>query len=184
MFIATAALGLLGWYFKGSPSDRVEQPKPLASPQTEPPPALTAKRVAGSAPVRSANPAPQLSPGKEKAVLPRVAPSAGSGPQEVLERTRDRLMEIPLTGYTVQLVTLEKMEGLGPYLARMEGLLDPSQMYAQFSDYKGKTYMAVYFGNFGSASDASLALRSWPPSVTGNVPFVRQWAKVKQEQTP
>ena len=184
--IATAALGLLAWYLKGLPSDRVDPSKSLAlgSPPPELPPVLTAKRVAGPEPVRNSNPAAQLSPGDEKPAMRRAAPPTGSRAQEVLDRTQARLKETPLSGYTVQLGAFETVGVLDPYLTRMGVLLDPSQMYAQFSDYKGKTYMAVYFGNFGSASDAALALQSWPPSVRENRPLVRSWAKVKQEQTP
>jgi len=68
------------------------------------------------------------------------------------------------------------------YLKHIQTQLDARQIYAQFSDYKGKTYMAVYFGDFASVADSARAIDKLPLAIKGNRPMVRSWVKVQQEQ--
>lgn len=128
---------------------------------------------------------------KVLAATPSVAVSAGQPQrlsayaQAVIDRTKAHVKTDPVNGYTVQLVAMDSSAGLDHYLRQIEAqLAAAAQMYAQFSNYNGKTYIAVYFGHFASSKDAYRAIESLPLSIRANRPLVRSWAKVKLEQTP
>ena len=151
--------------------------------------------VASAPPATPATSAPPASPEREvsrkiAAVTPPVAapsepPKALSAyAQAIVDRTKADLTADPANGYTVQLVAMDSSVGLDQYLKQIEAQLAAAQVYAQFSDYNGKTYMAVYVGHFASSKDAYQAIESLPLSIRANRPLVRSWVKVKLEQTP
>lgn len=203
----TSALGLggllvaivvaAGWGGRSSEAPRTasaqpEPPAAIAAPPEAPAAAVPAKPQDPVAPLMPAAPVQQAMasppPDDPKATPPADpvvdAPPLSARTQLVFARTQARLKENPLIGYTVQLGAFESAAGLDQYLAGVEKWLDPAHLYAQSSDYKGKTYMAVFFGNFASAADSTRAIETWPSTVRGNRPLVRSWTKVKQEQTP
>lgn len=157
-------------------------------------PTAPSTHVAADAPLEPlvASAPPQPIVGK-KAVdaTPPVAAASGQPQglsayaQVVIDRTKAHVNADPMNGYTVQLVALDSSAGLDYYLRQIEAqLAAAAQIYAQFSDYNGKTYVAVYFGHFASSKDAYQAIESLPLSIRANRPLVRSWAKVKLEQTP
>ena len=152
----------------------------VADAQSEPP-ASTAPQIAPSVPAPVVKVAQATAPVAALSVQP---PKLGAYVQAVIDRTKVRVSADPVTGYTVQLVAMDSSAGLEQYLRHIEAQLPAAQIYAQSSDYYGKTYMAVYFGYFASSKEAYLAIESLPPLIKANRPLVRSWAKVKLEQTP
>ena len=195
LLVAIAMTTGWGWRFSEAPRAASAQPEPPAVNAAPPEVAAAAEPTKPQGPVEPLVPA---GPVQQAIALPPagalIAPppadpemdasSLSVRTQLVFERTQARLKESPLIGYTVQLGAFESPAGLDRYLADVEKWLDPAHLYAQSSDYKGKTYMAVCFGNFASAADSTRAIETWPSLLRGNRPLVRSWVKVKQEQTP
>lgn len=100
----------------------------------------------------------------------------------VLARTQERLKQAALAGYTIQLAALYSTTNPNHYLAMVTAQLDPSNIYAQPSVYKGKIYMSIYFGNFESIDAAAAAIDGLPELVKKSHPLVRSWDKIKQER--
>jgi hypothetical protein len=188
------AMSVLGWY-------RNELPTPTLTPSTTPT-QLALPTASKPLPVVQADvqhrkkfeakptPAVALPPVSVPAStpLPPAVLNKSRGlsvhAQSVIDRTQALLQTGSVSGYTVQLGALDSVAALDHYLYSIESLLDSSHIYAQFSDYKGKTFVAVYFGNFATLQDCARAIESLPPAVKNNRPLVRSWAKVKQERTP
>src|SRR3989339_572222 len=205
LLMAALAVALLGWYRGASvpvmvPAAVVGQIAPQVPVPVPAVPASVAVVVvddAASAPmavpasmpvsVPMAPAAPSLQavlpaspasePGDSRPTLPRI----GSHGQAIFEHTQARLKKKPLHGYTIQLIALKSVPSMDLYLKHIQTQLDARQIYAQFSDYKGKTYMAVYFGDFASVADSVRAIDKLPLAIKGNRPMVRSWVKVQQE---
>ena len=149
---------------------------PMAVPASMPVSVPTAPAAPSLQAVLPASPASE--PGDSRPTLPRI----GSHGQAIFEHTQARLKKKPLHGYTIQLIALKSVPSMDLYLKHIQTQLDARQIYAQFSDYKGKTYMAVYFGDFASVADSVRAIDKLPLAIKGNRPMVRSWVKVQQEQ--
>lgn len=99
-----------------------------------------------------------------------------------LARTQTQLQKLNLAGYTIQLAALPSSTSPDRYMQLATAQLDESMVYAQYSVYKGKAYMSVYFGNFDSFRAASAAMDGLPPALRANRPMVRTWTKIKEDQ--
>ncbi|MDD5029904.1 MAG: AAA family ATPase [Rhodoferax sp.] len=208
LLMAAAAVGWLGWYRNASSNAHL--PSQALAPPAATSAAITAATITTlasivtttvvttppvTAPISAAAKVPEISP---KRVTPlQSVPSGPSLSQKqlpisehmapIFERTKNRLNQTRLSGYTMQLVALESVEGVegvDRYLAQIAPQFDAHQIYGQFSQYKGRTYMALYAGDFATALDCARAIEALPLSIRSNRPFVRSWVKVKQEQTP
>jgi MSHA biogenesis protein MshM len=104
--------------------------------------------------------------------------------ESILARTQTQLRKINLDGYTIQLAALPSSTSPDRYMLLATTQLDESMVYAQYSVYKGKTYMSVYFGNFDSFRAAAVVMDGLPAALRANRPMVRTWTKIKGDQAP
>lgn len=174
LVMTTLTVGALGWYRNAAPAFGI-QARPVDPPSSTQSPA----------PAVALSPAPLTA--TSRAPSPTVLPAASTVStdlQTVLARTQTWLRRPDLDGYTIQLAALPSSIGLDAYLAQAASQVDASQVYAQHSVYKGKTYVSVYLGNFDSHRAAALQIEGLPDSLKHNRPLVRTWTKIKQDQKP
>lgn len=170
LVMTTLAVGALGWYRNAAPVISIQ-----ARPVDTPSPVLSPAPPAAQVTAASRAPSPTVLP---------AASTVSTDLQTVLARTQTWLRRPDLDGYTIQLAALPSSIGLDAYLAQAASQVDASQVYAQHSVYKGKTYVSVYLGNFDSHRAAALQIEGLPDSLKHNRPLVRTWTKIKQDQKP
>lgn len=123
-------------------------------------------------------------PSSPPADAPALTAPANQSWAAILARAQTRLQTPNLGGYTIQLAALPSNTSAAPYMRLVAAQLDESKVYAQYSVYKDKTYMAVYFGDFDSFNAAALAVQGLPAAMKVNRPLVRTWIKIKEDQAP
>ncbi len=136
-----------------------------------------------SAPAPSASQSDRPASAASELAAARPILSSSDRKAEVLfEHTRARLKKKPLQGYTIQLIAIDAGSNVDAYLKAIQTQLEPTQLYAQNSSYKGKAYVAVYYGDFSSAADGAQVIVKLPMAIKVNRPMVRSWVKIQQEQ--
>ncbi|MGE5385207.1 MAG: AAA family ATPase [Betaproteobacteria bacterium] len=165
-----------------------------ASPtSTTPPPIATRSgeiltksatpKAVGAIPTTTAIPQP------EAASRPPANPSTPSAKtvqattaiEAAMARTTQRLKAPDVSGYTLQLTALPMTNDLTHYFKSIERSVDISGLYAHNRTYGGKSYVAVYLGNYESEKEAKTALSQLQKPLTMDKPIVRSWAKIRQE---
>ena len=183
VLMSAGAVGLLGWWRS--------VPKAVATAASEPsrviaavPAAATAATPATLATPASAAPsAATISPVSGPAA-PTPATAADQRLEALLARTQIWLQQTDLGGYTIQLAALDSSTSPDRDLGLATTQMDPTQLFARYSVYQGRTYLSLYSGRFESFRTAALAMNELPAVFKSNRPMVRSWAKIKLEQTP
>ncbi len=154
--------------------DAVAKAAPSAQP-TVPPAAIAA--------------GPQSVTSKEAdSTLPASAPAPTAKTEQrpsaieaAMERTATRLKATNSSGYTLQLAALPAATDLTHYFKALERSIDISSIYAHNRKYGGKSYVAIYLGDYDSEKEARTALSQLQKPLTMDKPIVRSWAKIRQE---
>ena len=100
-----------------------------------------------------------------------------------LTRTHMAVNLPDLKGYALQLAAIPPVYSALDYLNLVGRNLDPALVYAQLSTYKGRNFVAVYYGKYDTLDQAKTALAALPEALKTNQPMVRTWAKIKMEGT-
>ncbi len=177
--MSVGAIGLLGW-FRSVPTTVA------AVVAVRPNTAVVAAPLAAAAAPPRPLPAAAAAPLVRKPLAP-IAPLAAASDMRldaILARTQTWLQQTDLGGYTIQLAALESSTSPDRNLSLAATQLDPAQVFARHSVYRGRTYLSVYSGRFESYRAAALAMDALPAVFKSNRPMVRSWARIKQEQTP
>ena len=102
--------------------------------------------------------------------------------QEYLARTATYTSMPNLQGYTIQLAALPQDANVTKYLDKVSELMGSTMVFAQHSSYNRKKYIAVYYGEFKSAADASKAIARLPLALKTNKPILRTWANIRENE--
>ncbi|MBU4112761.1 MAG: hypothetical protein KKD09_05710, partial [Gammaproteobacteria bacterium] len=174
--ISAGVIGLLGWWRMA--------PTAVATPASEPQVLAARPAVApAAAPATVAAPAAAVKPAATRVAPARVTAS-DQRLDALLARTQTLLQQADLGGYTIQLAALDSSTSPDRDLGLATTQIDPTQLFARYSVYQGRTYLSLYSGRFESFRAAALAMNELPAVFKNNRPMVRSWAKIQQEQTP
>lgn len=155
-------------------------------PQAAPPP-MPASAPALAAPHASSVPPPQA-PASAVSAPASAQRGLSTGVAQALEphllRLEQRLQAPVVEGYTVQLASLPRDEGVANYINKLVQLVDSAMVFAQLSTYNGRAFVSVFYGQYANAAEATRALAALPEPLKANKPMLRTWAKIKQDQSP
>ena len=183
----TMTIVALWWMVQHRPMAQIASfntPAPLPQKASVPSPATPAVSASVSAP-RVLPKAPAAKPSKEFLAEVRNSefPVTDAGLQEYLTRTQTQIAKPGLGGFTIQLAALPRDASVVGYFKLASRHLDSARIFAQLSTYNGRNFVSVYFGDFLSVTEASVALAGLPISLKTNKPIVRTWVKIRQDQT-
>ena len=102
----------------------------------------------------------------------------------MLARTMAMTRTADAPGYTIQIAALPEDFSPGRDLRRITSGLDASKLFAHYSIYKDRTYVAVFYGSFESYRAATQFASGLPQHLNANRPMIRSWANIKQDATP
>jgi type II secretory pathway predicted ATPase ExeA len=148
--------------------------------------------VAHMTPVQAVSPNPSPNPSPVTAVAPpqpatQTPPQATSTEgdlQAYLTRTQALLSQPSAGRYTLQLAAIPHDISAHGYLKFAGQHVEPTLLYAQISTYKGRKFVAVYLGTYGTMAQATAALAGLPDALKFNKPIIRTWAKIRLDQAP
>lgn len=152
-----------------APAPQAPSPKPTTSAftqATEPPPVAPANAATPSAaPPKTALAAP---PADEL--------------QSYLLRTQALFKRSDAGRYTLQIAAIPREVNALGYFHFVRQHIDPALLYAQYSTYNGRNFVAVFYGSYATMGQATAALAGLPEVLRYNKPIVRTWARIKQDQ--
>lgn len=122
-----------------------------------------------------------------KAPTAEATPMSGDPAARVraaYERTAAKMAQTGLHGYTLQLAALPHESGLTDYIRFVERSIDSPKVFAHNRQYKGKTYVAIYLGQYETEREAKTALNNLPKPLKNNQPILRTWQGIRQETQP
>ncbi|MCF8167941.1 MAG: AAA family ATPase, partial [Rhodoferax sp.] len=103
--------------------------------------------------------------------------------ERYLQRTHAVLADPKLGGYAVQLASLPRDNKAVRYLNFVSHEIKGSEVYAQLTQYNGRSFVSVFVGRFDTGALANSALADWPASVKTNRPILRTWVRIKEDQS-
>ena len=99
-----------------------------------------------------------------------------------LEQTQKQINNPSAKVYTIQLAAVPRDADVVKYLNMVGQYMGTSMVFAQLSSYNGKKYIAVYYGDFQTAAEATKAIAKLPLPLKSNKPILRTWANIRRDK--
>lgn len=123
--------------------------------------------------------------------VPQPAAAATASPPNPVDkaksaywRTSAKMAQSELRGFTLQISSLPGESGLMQYIKSIERHIDLSKVFAHNRTYGGKTYVAIYLGDYATESEARSALNHLPKPLKADQPIIRTWTAIAKESKP
>ena len=99
-----------------------------------------------------------------------------------LEQTQKQLINPSTKVFTIQLAAIPRDANVAKYLNRAGQYMGSTMVFAQLSSYNGKKYIAVYYGDFQTAAEATRVIAKLPLALKSNKPILRTWANIRLDK--